>query len=201
MKNTMKRINRKNAVIVLAFFLFIGINIPFKTSLPYPDTEYYTVEVPYTDFNYYNYTVNESDIEEMPLDYIVLDTQYTDPVLSSPSYLWVIIKNNDTINGNFNVDFHIATKKDISIPSVTKISSIGNYISSGEMKTIEISYNETITEFKYDIIPPTKEVTKYRNVTMKRTETKYRKIQKSRDVIKFKNERLSVLQRFFPDII
>ena len=197
----MKRINRKNTVIILAFFLFIGINIPFKTSLPYPDTEYYTVEEPYTDFNYYNYTVNESYIEEVPLDYIVLDAQYTDSVLSSPSYIWVIIKNNETINGNFNVDFHITTKKDRFIPSVTKISSTGNYISSGETKTIKLSYNETITEFKYDIIPPTKEVTKYRNVTMKRTETKYRTIQKSRDVIKFKNESMSVLQRFFPYII
>lgn len=197
----MKRINRKNTVIILAFSLLIAINIPFKTSLPYPDTEYYTFEEPYTDFNYYNYTVNESYIEEVPLDYIVLDTRYTDSALSSPSYVWVIIKNNDTINGNFNVDFYITTKKGIFIPSVTKISSTGNYISSGETKTIKLSYNETITEFKYDIIPPTKEVTKYRNVTMKRTETKYRTIQKSRDVIKFKNESMSVLQRLFPYII
>ncbi|VVB55867.1 Uncharacterised protein [uncultured archaeon] len=63
--DTMKRINRKNTVIILTFFLFIGI----------------TVEEPYTDFNYYNYTVNESYIEEAPLDYIVLDAQYTDSVL------------------------------------------------------------------------------------------------------------------------
>lgn len=130
-----------------------------------------------------------------------MDAQYADSALSSPSYVWVIIKNNDTINGNFNVDFYITTKKGILIPSVTKLSSTGNYISSGETKTIKLSYNETITEFKYDIIPPTKEVTKYRNVTMKRTETKYRTIQKSRDVIKFKNESMSVLQRLFPYII
>ncbi len=199
--DTMKRINRKNTVIILAFSLLIAINIPFKTALPYSDTEYYTFEEPYTDFNYYNYTVNESYIAEVPLDYIIMDAQYADSALSSPSYVWVIIKNNDTINGNFNVDFYITTKKGILIPSVTKISSTGNYISSGETKTIKLSYNETITEFKYDIIPPTKEVTKYRNVTMKRTETKYRTIQKSRDVIKFKNESMSVLQRLFPYII
>ncbi|MDL5503124.1 MAG: hypothetical protein QSU88_07905, partial [Candidatus Methanoperedens sp.] len=101
----------------------------------------------------------------------------------------------------FNVDIHITTKKGISIPSITKISSTGNYIPSGETKTIKLSYNETITEFKYDIIPPTKEVTKYRNVTMKRIEPKYHKIQRSRDVIKFKNESKSFLERFFPYII
>ncbi len=195
----MKRINHKYAF--LAFFLFICINVPYNTSVPYTDTEYYTFEEPYIDFNFYNYTVNESYIEDVPIDYIVIDAQYSNSISPSPSHVWVTIKNNDTINGNFNVDFRITTKKDISIPLVTKISSTGNYISSGEMKTIEISYNETITEFKYDIIPATKEVKKYRNVTMKRTETKYRKIQKSRDVIKFKNESLSVLQRFFPDII
>ncbi|VVB55866.1 Uncharacterised protein [uncultured archaeon] len=66
------------------------------------------------------------------------------------------------------------------------------------MPNIQILY---YTEFKYDIIPPTKEVTKYRNVTTKRTETKYRTIQKSHDVIKLKNESMSILQRFFPYII
>ncbi len=64
----------------------------------------------------------------------------------------------------------------------------------------KLSYNENITEFKYDIIAPTKEVTKYRNITMKRTESKYHKIQKSRGVIKFKNESKSFLERFFPYI-
>ena len=195
----MKRINHKYAI--LAFFLFICINIPYNTSVPYTDTEYYTFEEPYIDFNFYNYTVNESYIEDVPIDYSVFDAQYSNSESPSPSHVWVTIKNNDTINGNFDVDFHITTKKIISIPLVTKISSTGNYISSGEMKTIEISYNETISEFRYDIIPPTKEVTKYRNTTMKRPETKYRNIQKSRDVIKFKNESLSVLQRFFPYII
>ena len=195
----MKKINHKYTI--LAFFIFICINIPYNTTVPYTDTEYYTFEEPYIDFNFYNYTVNESYIEGVPIDYIVIDAQYSNSVSPSPSHAWVTIKNNDTINGYFNVDLQITVKKDISIPSITKISSTGNYISSGEMKTIKISYNETIAEFRYDIIPPTKEVTKYRNVTMKRTETKYRKIQKSRDVIKLKTERMSILQRFFPYII
>ncbi|WAM22585.1 MAG: hypothetical protein OI715_00395 (plasmid) [Candidatus Methanoperedens sp.] len=193
----MKRKNLKyivNILTILAFFLFIGINIPYEISVPYTDTEIYTVEEPYIDLNYYNYTVTEPYIEEVPIDYIVLDAQYTNYVHSPPSYLWVIIKNNDTIGGNFNVDFHI-TDMGGAFPSLTTISSSGNYISSGETKTVKISYNESIREFKYDIIPPTKEVTKYKNIPMQKTETKYRIVQKSREVIKFRNESTTILQR------
>ena len=183
-----------NILIIIVFFLFIGVNIPYEISVPYTDTEIYTVEEPYIDLNYYNFTVTEPYIEEMPIDYIVLDAQYTNYVQSPPSNLWVIIKNTDTISGNFNVDFHI-TDMGGAFPSITTISASGNYISSGEIKTVKISYNESIREFKYDIIPPTKEITKYKNIAMQKTETKFRKVQKSRKVIKFKNESTTILQR------
>ena len=55
----MKRINHKYAI--LAFFLFICINIPYNTSVPYTDTEYYTFEEPYIDFNYYNLSLTDSE--------------------------------------------------------------------------------------------------------------------------------------------
>ena len=192
----MKKIKTKYIVIALAFFLLISINIPYETTVPYTGTEYYTIEEPYMDFNYDNYTVIEPYIEDMPLDYIVLDAQHENPVSSSPSYVWINIKNNDTISGNFSVDFHI-TSKGRTFPSIATLSETGIYILPGETKIIKVSHNETIDEFRYDIIPTTKEVTKYRNVTMKRTETKYRKIQKTREVIKFKNESMSVIQRIF----
>jgi hypothetical protein len=188
-----KRRNLKYILIAVAIFLFTSINIPYEISIPYTATEIYIVDEPHTDFNYYNYTVNESYIEDVPIDYIVLDAQYKNYVSSPPSYLWIEIKNIDNKSGYFNVDFHITTKTGISIPSITKISSTGNYISSGEIKAVKISFNETITEFKYDIVPPTKEVSKYRNITTQRTETKYRKVQKTRGVIKLKNESTSVL--------
>lgn len=192
----MKRISRKYIVFTLAFFLFISINIPYETTVPYTDTEYYTIEEPYIDFNYDNYTVIEPYIEEMPLDYIVLDAQNKNAVSPSPSYAWINIKNNDTISGNFSVDFHIISKGR-TFPSIAILSVKGVYISPGGTRIVKISHNETIDEFKYDIKPPTKEVTKYRNVTKKRIETKYRKIQKTREVIKLKNESISVIQRIF----
>jgi len=188
----MRHRNSKYAMAALAFFLFIGMNVPYETSKPYLATEIYTVEEPYIDFNYYNYTVNESYVEEIPLNYTVLDARYKNDV-SSPSYLWIDIMNTDTEGGYFNVDFHITIKVGIPIPMITKISSTGNYISSGETKTVKVSYNETITEFTYDLIPPTKEVIKNRNVTMQKIETKYRKVQKTREVIKFKNESTSII--------
>jgi len=190
----MNRINSKYIVITLAFFLFISINIPFETTVPYTDTEYYTIEEPYMDFNYDNYTVIEPYIEEIPLDYIVLDAGHENSV--SPSCVWINIKNNDTLSGNFSVVFHITTKGR-TFPSIATLSETGIYILPGETKIIKVSHNETIDEFRYDIIPTTKEVKKNRNVTMKRTETKYRKIQKTREVIKFKNESMSVIQRIF----
>jgi len=192
----MKKINRKYIAITLAFFLFISINIPYVTTVPYTETEYYTIEEPYIDFNYDNYTVIEPYIEEVPLDYIILDAQHENSVSSDLSYVWINIKNNDTISGNFSVDFHI-TSKSGTFPSIATLSEKGIYISSGETRIVKVSHNETIDEFKYDIIPPTKEVTKYRNVTMKRTETKYRKIQKTREIIKLKNVSMSVIQRIF----
>lgn len=194
-----KQRNLKYILTALAIILFISINIPYEISIPYIATEVYMVDEPYTDFNYYNYTVNESYIEEKPIDYIVLDAQYKNYVSSPPSYLWIEIKNIDNNSGYFNVDFHITTKAGL-IPLISKISSTGNYISSGETKAIKISFNETITEFKYDVIPPTKEVLKYRNLTLQRTEIKYRKIQKTREVIKLKNESTSVLQEIINGI-
>ena len=190
----MKRRNLKFILTALVIFLFISINIPYDISIPYTATEIYVVDEPYTDFNYYNYTVNESYIEDIPIDYIVLDAQYKNYVLSPPSYLWIDIKNIDNKSGYFNVDFQITTKTDKPILSISKISSTGNYISSGETKSVKISFNETIKEFKYDIIPPMKEVLKYRDLTMQKTETKYRKVQKTREVIKFRNESTSILQ-------
>jgi len=190
----MKRINRRFIIITLAFFIFIGINIPYEKAIPYTDTEYYTFEEPYMDFNYENYTVIEPYIEEMPLDYIVLDARLENSL--SPSYVWINIKNNDTLSGNFSVDFHIITKGR-TFPTIAKLSEKGIYISPGGTKIVKVSHNETIDEFRYDIIPPTKEVTKYRNATMKRIETKYRKIQKTREVIKLKKESMSFIQRIF----
>lgn len=195
-----KRRNLKYILIALAIFVFISINIPYEIYIPYTATEIYIVDEPYIDFNLYNYTINESYIEDIPIDYIVLDAQYKNYVSSPPSYLWIEIKNIDNNSGYFNVDFHITTKTGIPIPSITKISSTGNYISSGETKTIKISYNETITEFRYDITPPTKEILKYRNVTAQRIETKYRKVQKSREVIKLKNQSTSVLQEIIKEV-
>jgi len=107
----MKRINHNYAVIILALFIFIFINIPYKTSVPYTDTEYYSFDEPYIDLNYYNYTVNESYIEDVPIDYIVLDAHYSNSVSPSPSHAWVTIKNNDTINGYFNVDFKLLLRR------------------------------------------------------------------------------------------
>lgn len=190
----MKRRNLNYILIAFAVFLFISINVPYQISIPYNTTETYIVDEPYIDLNYYNYTANESYIEDTPIDYMVSDAQYKNYVSSPPSYLWVEIKNIDNISGYFNVDFYITTKTDLPIPMMSKISSTGNYITSGETKTIQISFNDTITEFKYNIIPPTKEVLKYRNLTMQRTETKYRKVQRTREVIKFRNESTSVLQ-------
>lgn len=190
----MNRIKPKYIVTALVFFLFIGINIPFETTVPYMDTEYYTIEEPYLDFNYDNYTVIEPYIEETPLDYIILDAQYKNSVSPYPSYVWINIKNNDTISGNFSIDFHI-TSKGRTFPSIATLSEKGIFISPGDTRMVKVSYNETIDEFRYDIIPPTKEVMKYRNVTMKRIETKYRNVQKTREVIKLKNESMSVVQR------
>lgn len=192
----MKKINSKYMLIAFTFFLFIGINIPYETNVPYTDTEYYSIEEPYIDFNYDNYSVIEPYIEDMPLDYIVLDAGHENSSLPSPSYVWINIKNNDTIPGNFSVDFHI-TSKGRTFPSIAKVTEKGIYISPGGARIVKVSHNETIDEFRYYITPPTKEVTIYRNVTMKRIETKYRKIQKTRDVIKLKNESMSFIQRIF----
>jgi len=190
----MKKIYLKYIATTLAFLLFLLINIPYETSMPYNDTEIYIAEEPYTDINLYNYTFVEPYNEYIPIDYVVLDAQYENSVSNTPSFAWVSIKNNDTIGGNFRVDFQITTK-DGTIPLISKISSTGYYISPGETQTIKVSSNETIRDLKYDIIPPKKELTKYRNVTAQKTETKFRKVQRSREVIKFKIERKSLLQR------
>src|SRR3990170_5991111 len=152
----MKKINNKYILIAIGIFLFICINIPYETSVPFNDTEFYTVEEPYTDFNYYNYTVIEPYIEYVILDHVVLEAQYMNYVSSPPSYLWVLLKNTDTKSGTFKVDFHISTK-DEAIPLIKTISTPEYYISSGETQTVKVSINETIKEFKYDIIPSTKE--------------------------------------------
>ena len=192
----MKKIIYKYAPFLIAIFLFVFINIPYETSIPYNATEIYNVEEQYTDFNYYNYTVKEPYIEYIPLDYNVSDAQYENYVSSPPSFVWVNINNTDMQGGNFAVDFHVSIKDEV-IPLIYSISSAGYYISPGETKTIKVSLNQNIKEFSYDIIPPTKEITKYRNVTRQRTDTKYRTVQRSRQVVKFRIERLSLLERIF----
>jgi len=192
----MKKIIYKYAPFLIAIFLFVFINIPYETSIPYNATEIYNVEEQYTDFNYYNYTVTEPYIEYIPLDYNVSDAQYENYVSSPPSFVWVNINNTDMQGGNFAVDFHVSIKDEV-IPLIYSISSPGYYISPGENKTVKVSLNQNIKEFSYDIIPPTKEITKYRNVTKQRTETKYRSVQRTREVVKFRIERMSLLERIF----
>ena len=192
----MKKIIYKYAPVFIVIFLFVFINIPYETSIPYNATEIYNVEEPYTDFNYYNYTVIEPFIEYVPLDYNVSDAQYENHVSSPPSYLWVNINNTDIQGGNFAVNFHVSIKDEI-IPLIYSISSPVYYISPGETKTIKVSLNQNIKEFSYDIIPPMKEITKYRNVTKQRTDTKYRTVQRSRQVVKFRIEIGSLFERIF----
>ena len=189
----MRKIINKYVAITIAFFLFVCINIPYETSVPYNETEFFTVEEPYTDFNYYNYTETEPYIEQVPLDKVVIDAQYENHA-TPPAYLWVNIKNTDIQSGNFAVDFHVTTM-DGAIPFFSTISSPGYYISSGETKTVKVSMNQTVKEFSYDIKPPTKEVIKYRNITKQRTETKYRTVQRSREVVKLKRINASLIQR------
>ncbi len=189
----MGKINIKSVVAIIIIFLFIGINIPYSTSEPYTDTEYYTEKVPYTDIEYYNYTVTEPYIETVSFNYTVVDAQYMNYFAAPPSYLWVTINNTDTESGYFDVDFYVTAAGE-AMSVITEIPAL-EYLPAGETKTVKVSFNGRISEFRYTVQPPTKEVTKYRDITKQTTMTKYREVQKSREVVKIREVKLSILQR------
>jgi len=186
--------------IVLFIIFSIGINVPYSTTEPYSDIEFYTVMEPYTDIEYTNYTITESYIGDVPLNYTVVDAQYMNYVSEPPSYLWIKIKNTDEKSGNFDVYFYTTTSAGGAIPAISIISAFGNYIPAGETKTVKISFNDTFDKFTYEVIPSTKEVMKYRNITKQKTETKYRNVQKPRGVIRLKEVKMSLLQRILKTV-
>ncbi|VVB86083.1 Uncharacterised protein [uncultured archaeon] len=186
----MKKSDKKKVAAALIFLLLI--NMPFTTSEPYTDTEYYTETQPYTDIQFYNYTVQEPYVENVSVNYTVVDTGNTNTGRGSD--IWVTIKNTDTENGYFDIDFY-ATVPGEGIPIITEMPVSGYYIPAGETRTVRAGFNDTVLQFTYAISPPAKEITKYRNETRQTTLTKYRSIQRSREVTKIKEVRLSLFQR------
>lgn len=194
--------------IAIVLVLPTTVNVPYQRletyQEPYTDKEAYDIQVPYTTQEVV--TTTEPYQEQVQIDGSVISaTQDMIILISSQNTIATfIIKNNDmdiggdfTIIANFvpSVNVNIGTGSILStfvpgLPSInfdilkggTKSGSI--YIAPRSTGKIIITTGALYQVKGYDLIRPTKTITKYRQVSSIQSLTKYRTETQYRDVIK-----------------
>lgn len=159
---------------------------------PYTTYEIYWESEPYT--TYETYWESEPYTETVPIDYLVTDTAIYNWFWHTGSDVWVTIKNADVKSGYFYVTFNLVTQGDAT---ATQYGS--EYIAIGEEKDVLVKHSgDYIKTFTYSVTPPTKEVTRYRDVEKTREVTTYEWVEKTRQVTEYgwveKTEKVTVFE-------
>jgi len=175
------------SVLVLVFLFLIG---GFAIKMPYTAMVTYTAKEPYETQECRNVPYQVTD--EVPLGYIIVDSNAGKEFNIFGFRGWVEIKNTDDKPGTFTI--HCT----YDIAGTDQYSTGRGYIEPGEIKRIfcekELSWF-TQVRFSYTITPGTKSVvrteyreecttvTKWREVEEQRAETKYHSLFESLGLI------------------
>jgi len=171
---------------------------PYTTYETYSEWEPYTTYETYSEWEphttYETYWESEPYTEAVPIDYLVTDTGIYNWFWQTGSDVWVTIKNADVKSGYFYVTFNLVTQGD-----ATATEYGYEYIAIGEEKDVLVKHSgDYMTTFTYSVTPPTKEVTRYRDIEKTREVTTYEWVEKTREVTEYgwveKTEKVTVFE-------
>jgi len=164
-------------VIILVLFV-IGLNIPFATHEVYVATENITINEPYNEA-----AANKKDTLRkvvVAADYYADNAHCINYIYKPPSNCGLVIENADAVNGEFKVEFNIATQKK---KEFTKVFNV--FIPAGKKKKISFTVNDKITRFTFYITPPSKEGYEYLNLQDPRTVTNCHDVQEMDKMVRY----------------
>jgi len=139
------------------------VEIPYEDQEEYLKTEYYTETVPYED--------------RIPLQYgdSLLDERSCGSLTNYKKCFDVAVMNLDTVGGIFAISCNFRTLKRELYDSKSL------YVKPGNTETFncvaDVNLGEDV-ELTYDVTPPTKSVTKYKDMQRERQVTAYRLVTK-----------------------
>lgn len=175
-------------VIAVCLIFFV---VPFSFTEPYEDIETYYVNEPYDATE--TYYVTEPYIDYVALQYWGFGSGASNyPLFWTGCDVWVTVKNTDDASGYFWVTFTITT-----LGGGTESKRDTHFLTSGEEHKFEVSFPDYFASYSYTVEPPTKEVTKYRDVAKQRTVTKYHDVAKQRTVTKYRTVHESLFEHLF----
>ncbi len=171
------------AVVVVGVFVPI-VEVPYRVTVEYEDTETYYEAEPYE--------VVETYTETVPLDYEVVKSEAY--VQGTTFFGSVEVRNKDSTSGVFTVDFLVVYGCTFISPGSIHITS--HYVPHQEelhlapngKKTATVTVDNDdpascdVDSWNYDVIPSTKEVEKERTVI------EYKQVEKERTVAREREE-------------
>ena len=187
-------------LVIILVLVVISLNIPFATHEVYVATENITVNEPYNEA-----AVNKKNTLRkifVAADYYADHARCINYIYKPPSNCGLVVENADTVNGEFKIEFTIATQKQ---KEFTKVFNV--FILAGKKKKINFTVNDKITRFTFYITPPSKEGYEYMNLQDPQTVTnchdvqemdkmvRYCTLKKIRKITKIKETKKSLLLR------
>jgi len=101
-------------------------------------------------------TINERQTLTKPvlLEYVVIEAKYLNRYWFAGSDIWVTVRNIDTQDGSFTVNFEL-----IAADGTTSTLTASQYIAAGEAEKFMVYHDHGhVVYLEYTILPPTKEV-------------------------------------------
>jgi len=149
--------------------------------VPYEKEECSDVKVPYESFK--TIYVQEAYLANVPIEYLNKGTVYGNYFWTYNCGVTTTVENTDSVGGYFRVNFDVTT-------TAGNYKSLSNtvYIAPGGVRGF---WKEFRGDYKFsnnDILPPDKEITKYRDVPKKIPTTDYRTETRCETVTKYRTK-------------
>ena len=164
-------------LIIIAILVAAAVVI---AAVPLKSVTYYASE-PYTTTE--TYYVTETQTQEIPLAYKVIDNEISNWYWRLSSDCSVTIRNIDSESGYFRIAFDLVTQATLTAPSRTVNKAAWQLLAPGEQEIVTMRHEgDYIGNFTYSITPPTKEVTTSQQVPKTRDVTNNREVEKTKKV-------------------
>jgi hypothetical protein len=163
-------------LVIVAAILVVAVAV--LAAAPLKSVTYHESEPYVTTETYY---VTETQTEEIPLDYKVIDTKISNWYWRVSSDCSVTLKNTDVEGGYFRIAFNMTTQSTDVAPSKTVTKAAWQFLAPGKQEDVTVRHEGNyIGNLTYSITPPTKEVTTSQQVPKTREVTNYRKVEKTK---------------------
>jgi hypothetical protein len=167
-------------LLILIFIAILAAAAAVISAVPLKSVTY-SESVPYTTTE--TYYVTETNTEEIPLNYKVINTNISNTYWRLSSDCTVTIKNTDVSSGYFRIAFNMATQNTVMAPSKTVTKAAWQLLAPGQQKDVTVRHEgDHMGNFTYSITPPTREVTTSQQVPKTREIVNYEEIVKTKKV-------------------